>query len=208
MIKLCAFDFDSTLIQGETIDELALAYGVGDEVKKITEAAMKGELDFFESLIKRVSLLKGMSVENVKKVCSKLKPTNGAVELVGELKKRGIKVVVFSGGFHRATDPMRNIIGYDESFANILHQKNGYLSGLVGGEMMFSMSKGEMLQRLQRLMGISEDETMCVGDGANDIFMFEHAKTSIAFCAKEILKQSASHCIDTCDMREILKILE
>ncbi|MBE2984146.1 phosphoserine phosphatase SerB [Campylobacter sp. RM13119] len=208
MIKLCVFDFDSTLMDGETIDILADAYGVGDKVKEITKKAMQGELDFFESLSKRVALLNGMPTSLVSEVCSNLKQMNGAKELVKGLKERGIKVIVFSGGFHIATDLMREEIGYDESFANILHEKDGVLTGLVGGEMMFGFSKGEMIKRMQKILGVSKDETMCVGDGANDASMFKHAGISVAFCAKEILKKSATHCVDTKDLREILRILD
>lgn len=208
MIKLCVFDFDSTLIDAETIDTLALAHGVGDMVFDITKRSMEGEIDFFESLTARVRLIKGMSVDSAIEICKKLPPMNGAKELITRLKELGIRVVVFSGGFHFATDFMRDILGYDESFANILHHKNGVLTGFVGGEMMFSNSKGEMLLRLQKILNIGKDETMCVGDGANDISMFKHAKISIAFCAKDILKRSATHCVDIKDLREILKILD
>lgn len=195
-------------MDGETIDELAASFGVGDDVKKITELAMAGKLDFFESLSKRVSLLKGMSHEKALKVCKNLPPMNGAKELIVGLKERGIKVIVFSGGFHLATDIMQEKIGYDANFANILHQKDGALTGLVGGEMMFSNSKGEMLERLQKILNVSKDETMCVGDGANDISMFVRSGVSVAFCAKEILRQNATHCVDKKDLREVLKILK
>lgn len=207
-IKLCVFDFDSTLMDGETIDELAVSFGVGDEVKHITQKAMAGELDFFESLTRRVALLKGLSLQKATEICKNLPLMNGAKELIAELKSREIKVIVFSGGFHLATDNMREILGYDESFANILHQKDGVLTGLVGGEMMFSSSKGEMLLRMQKILNISKDETMCVGDGANDISMFKHSSIKVAFCAKPVLKAAATHCIDTKDLREIIKILD
>lgn len=208
MIKLCVFDFDSTLMDGETIDELAVAFGMGDQVKSITERAMAGELDFFESLSQRVALLKGMSYSKAVEICKNLPPMNGAKELISALKERDIRVVVFSGGFHMATDAMQEILGYDANFANILHQKDGVLTGLVGGEMMFSSSKGEMLERLQKILNISKDETMCVGDGANDISMFERSGIKVAFCAKPVLKAAATHCIDTKDLRQVIKILD
>ncbi|WP_169752584.1 phosphoserine phosphatase SerB [Campylobacter mucosalis] len=207
MIKLCVFDFDATLIDSETIDELAIAYGVIDEVREITIKAMAGEFDFYESLQTRVQKLAGMKLEDVVRVCENLKPTNGATELVSGLKQLGIKVVVFSGGFQIATDMFKDKIGYDESFANTLHEKNGVLTGLVNGGLTFSNSKGQMIQRVQNLLGVTPEETMCVGDGANDISMFAHAKISVAFCAKDILKKHATHCIDVRDMREILKIV-
>ncbi|OPA70547.1 phosphoserine phosphatase SerB [Campylobacter pinnipediorum subsp. caledonicus] len=207
MIKLCIFDFDSTLMDGETIDILAQSYGVGDEVKNITKKAMAGELDFFESLTSRVSLLEGMSYFLVKDICENLPVMNGAKELIENLKAKGIKVIVFSGGFDLGTNAMQKKLNFDASFANILHQKDGKLTGRVGGEMMFGFSKGKMLQKIQKIINVDISNTMCVGDGANDISMFEYSSLKIAFCANEILKQNATHCVDKKDLREILKLI-
>ncbi|AQW85064.1 phosphoserine phosphatase SerB [Campylobacter pinnipediorum subsp. pinnipediorum] len=207
MIKLCIFDFDSTLMDGETIDILARSYGVGDEVKNITKKAMAGELDFFESLTSRVSLLEGMSYFLAKDICENLPVMNGAKELIDNLKAKGIKVVVFSGGFDLGTNAMQKKLNFDASFANILHQKDGKLTGRVGGEMMFGFSKGKMLQKIQKIINVDISNTMCVGDGANDISMFEYSNLKIAFCANEILKQNATHCVDQKDLREILKLI-
>ncbi|AQW86664.1 phosphoserine phosphatase [Campylobacter pinnipediorum subsp. caledonicus] len=207
MIKLCIFDFDSTLMDGETIDILAQSYGVGDEVKNITKKAMAGELDFFESLTSRVSLLEGMSYFLAKDICENLPVMNGAKELIENLKAKGIKVIVFSGGFDLGTNAMQKKLNFDASFANILHQKDGKLTGRVGGEMMFGFSKGKMLQKIQKIINVDISNTMCVGDGANDISMFEYSSLKIAFCANEILKQNATHCVDKKDLREILKLI-
>ncbi|WP_170018855.1 phosphoserine phosphatase SerB [Campylobacter sp. RM16190] len=207
MIKLCVFDFDSTLMDGETIDFLAQACKVGDEVSRITRMAMAGELDFFESLTKRVAYLKGLELSIVDEICENLPLMNGAFDLINHLKSKGIKVVVFSGGFHSGTDRAQKKLKFDASFANILHHKDGRLTGLVGGEMMFGFSKGIMMQSLQSLLGISKEETMSVGDGANDLSMFEHSNIKIAFCAKEILRAKATHCVDTKDLREIIKLV-
>ncbi|NPA82828.1 MAG: phosphoserine phosphatase SerB [Epsilonproteobacteria bacterium] len=204
-MKLCVFDFDSTLMDGETIDFLADALGLKDKVAKITEMAMRGELDFFESLTTRVALLEGLEVEKVDKICRSLPYMPGAKESIKELKKRGYKVAVFSGGFRNATSYAKEILGFDADFSNILHSKNGYLTGLVGGNMMFDFSKGDMLKRLQTLLDIKEEDTVVVGDGANDRSMFKYAKTKIAFCAKEILKKEANVIIDTKDLTQILK---
>ena len=136
-------------MDGETIDFLAAAKGVGEEVAKITKAAMAGELDFFESLTKRVSLLKGLEFAKVEQICSNLPLMNGAYELINFLKSKDIKVIVFSGGFHTGTDKAQEKLKFDASFANILHHKDGVLTGLVGGEMMFGHSKGTMLKSLQ-----------------------------------------------------------
>ncbi len=204
-MKLCVFDFDSTLMDGETIDFLAGALGLGDKVAKITEMAMRGELDFFESLTTRVSLLEGLEVEKVDNICHSLPYMPGAKETIKELKKRGYKVVVFSGGFRNATSYAKEKLGFDADFSNILHSKNGYLTGLVGGDMMFDFSKGDMLKRLQALLGVDEKDTVVIGDGANDRSMFKYAKTKIAFCAKEILKKEANIIIDEKDLTKILK---
>lgn len=207
-MKLCVFDFDSTLMNGETIDEIAAAFNKKAEIAAITHRAMAGELDFFEALTQRVALLAGLSYETVLNVCHNLPLMNGAIDTVAALKQRDYKVVIFSGGFHQATSHFKNILGVDADFANILHQRNGALSGLVGGEMMFSDSKGIMLQRVQELLGVSVADTVAVGDGANDAAMFKYAAKKVAFCAKPILKQQANIIVDTQDLREILSHLE
>ena len=206
-LKLAVFDFDSTLMDGETIDFLAKDYGVEDEVKKITEKAMAGELDFFESLTYRIGLLKGMKLSRVDEICQNLPFVSGAKETVTELKKRGLKVVCFSGGYKNATVPAKEKLGLDGEFSNILHSKDGYLTGLFGGEMCFSNSKGQMLKTLQSVLGISPAETVVIGDGANDLSMFKYSDTRIAFCAKEILKKEATIIVDTKDLREVLKVI-
>jgi len=205
MMKLCVFDFDSTLMDGETIDFFAEALGIGEQVSEITERAMAGELDFFESLQERVGLLKGLDFEKVEEISHNLPYMPGAVETIAELKRRGMTVVCFSGGFRTATSYAKDILGYDADFSNALHVKDGKLTGLVGGDMMFNFSKGDMLVRLQNILGISEEETMVCGDGANDLSMFAHAGTRVAFCAREVLKKEANIIIDEKDLSLILK---
>ena len=204
-MKLAVFDFDSTLMDGETIDFLARELGLEKKVSEITEEAMSGRLDFFESLTTRVSLLKGLDYKRVIDVCSNLPLMPGALELIPKLQEKGYKVVCFSGGFRTATQAASKILGLDADFANILHEKNGILTGLVGGEMMFSSSKGEMIQRVQSLMGVSKENTLVCGDGANDVSMFKYASKRIAFCARDILKKEANIIIDKKDLTEILK---
>ena len=205
-MKLAVFDFDSTLMDGETIDFLAKELGFEAEVADITERAMAGELDFFDSLVSRVSLLKGLEVDRVNSICQNLPLINGAKEAVESLKSQGFRVVCFSGGFRNATEPICASIGIDADFSNYLHEKDGILTGLVGGEMMFSDSKGKMVKRLQNLLGVSKENTLVVGDGANDISMFRHAGVSVAFCAKPILKEVATDIVDVKDLREVAKI--
>ena len=207
-IKLAVFDFDSTLMDGETIDFLAKDYGIENEVKKITQKAMAGEIDFFESLTYRISLLKGMEVKRVDEICQNLPFVKGAKDTITELKNKGYKVVCFSGGYKNATIPAKEKLGLDGEFSNILHSKNGYLTGLFGGEMCFSNSKGQMLKTLQSILGTDRTKTVVIGDGANDLSMFKYADTRIAFCAKEVLKKEATIIIETKDLREILKTLK
>lgn len=207
-MKLVVFDFDSTLMDGETIDILANAYGVGEQVAAITHRAMSGELDFFESLKARVALLKGFSLESATIIAHSLPLMPNAAICVNALKNAGYKVVCFSGGFHLATDYVAKNLGLDANFANILHHKDGLLSGEVGGEMMFSDSKGIMLERLQNLLQITPQDTIAIGDGANDISMFAHANTRIAFCAKPVLRAAANVIIDKKDLLEVLKALK
>ena len=205
MLKLAVFDFDSTLMDGETIDFFAEELGIGEKVAAITEEAMSGRLDFFESLQSRVKLLEGLDYSVVKKISENLPYMPGAIETIKEMKKRGMTVVCFSGGFRSATGYAKDILGYDADFSNVLHEKDGKLTGLVGGDMMFNYSKGDMLGRLQNILGVSEEETFVCGDGANDLSMFAHAGTRVAFCARDILQKEANIIINEKDLTQILK---
>ena len=206
-MKLAVFDFDSTLMQGETLEFIAREYNLEDLMKTITTEAMEGKIDFFENHEKRVSLLKGAKESKVTQICKDLPYTNGAKETITELHKLGYKVVCFSGGYETATVPALNKLGFDAQFSNILHFKDGEMTGLLGGEMMFSDSKGKMLKRLQSLLDISEENTLVVGDGANDLSMFQYASKRVAFCAKPILKSNANIIIENKNLIEILSYL-
>jgi phosphoserine phosphatase len=204
-MKLAVFDFDSTLMDGETIDEFAKELGLKEKVASITEMAMAGELDFFESLIMRVKLLEGLELKRVEEIAHSLPYMKGARETITEMKKMGYKVVCFSGGFRVATSYAKDILGFDADFSNILHTKNGKLTGLVGGDMMFSSSKGDMLKRLQTILGIDKKDTFVCGDGANDLSMFQYADIRVAFCAREILKKEANIIVDEKNLEKILE---
>lgn len=206
-MKLAVFDFDSTLMEGETLEFIAKEYNIEPLMKKITTDAMEGKIDFFESLIKRVALLKGAKEEKIKEICENLPYTKGAKETITELKRLGYKVVCFSGGYETATIPAQKVLGYDAQFSNIFHFKNGILTGTLGGEMMFSDSKGKMLRRLQTLLDIDKENTIAIGDGANDLSMFNLAGKRVAFCAKPILKEHANIIIENKNLTELLNYI-
>ncbi|TXJ36060.1 phosphoserine phosphatase SerB [Brachyspira aalborgi] len=203
-MKLAVFDFDSTLMDGETLDIIAKETEYYKEIKEITEKGMKGEIDFFESLISRVALLEGMKLKKVNEICESLPIMNGAEETIKELKNKNYKCVCFSGGFKNATLIFVEKLKLDGEFSNIFHTKNNILTGKVGGEMMFSDSKGNMLLALQKLLNISYNDTLVIGDGANDLSMFKHAKNRVAFCSKEILKKEANIIINEKDLRLLI----
>lgn len=205
--KLAVFDFDSTLMDGETLEFFAREIGIEDKVKLITDKAMRGELDFFESLTERVSFLKGLNENRINEICKHLPLMNGAQEVISGLKEKGYKVICFSGGFRNATVLFAQKLGLDGEFANILHAKDGVLTGLVGGEMMFNDSKGQMLQRLQKILDVTPQNTIAIGDGANDLSMFKYAQKRVAFCAKPILKENANIIIEEKDLSKILKYI-
>lgn len=207
-MKLAVFDFDSTLMDGETLEYLAKDFGIEHQVKQITDLAMNGKLDFFESLNNRVSLLKGMSLDTVNRICLNLPPMTGVKEIIKYLQDNNYKVVCFSGGFKNATVPFAKRFNLDGEFSNILHSKNNILTGFVGGEMMFNNSKGEMLQTLQKLLKIPKSDTITIGDGANDLSMFKYAGIKISFCGKPILEQNADIKIKEKDLSLIIGYLK
>lgn len=207
-MKLAVFDFDSTLMEGETIDLLAKAHGSADAVSAITKEAMGGKMDFHQSLKLRVATLKGMPLVKVQEICNNLTYNNGAKELISELKARNYRVVVFSGGFDEGVSAGQKTLGYHIHFSNKLHHKDGILTGEVGGEMMFGYSKGRMMEKIQTLLNANHENTIAIGDGANDISMFKYAKKKVAFCAKPILKEVANIIVDEKDLMQIVQHLD
>ncbi|ABO35369.1 phosphoserine phosphatase SerB [Methanococcus maripaludis C5] len=205
--KLILFDLDSTLADCEVIDEIAKFAGVESEIKKITEEAMKGKIKFEESLKRRVKFLKGIPVEKLDEFAKKIPIMNGAHELIGELKKQGYVTAVVSGGFDFGAEHVKKVLGLDYSYSNTLLSENGILTGEVIGPVMGETAKGDILKEIAANENISLENTVVVGDGANDVSMFERAGFKIAFCAKEILRSKADICIDKKDLKEILNYL-
>jgi len=205
--RLIAFDMDSTLIQTEVIDELAAAAGVGDEVASITEAAMNGELDFRQSLEKRVSLLEGLDESALAEIATRLPMTPGAERLVKTLKSLGYRTAILSGGFKYFGDRLKERLGIDFVFANELEIKDGCLTGRVLGEVVDGQRKANLLRDLAGQEGIRLEQTIAVGDGANDLPMLDAAGLGIAFHAKPKVKASAGQVISNLGLDGILYLV-
>lgn len=205
--RLVCFDMDSTLIQAEVIDELAKVAGVGAEVAAITEAAMRGELDFAESFRRRLALLRGMDEAVLQGIAERLPITEGAEHLITTLRRFGYKVAILSGGFTYFAEHLQRKLGIDYIYANQLDFRAGRLSGEVKGEIIDGQAKARLLRELAAREGISLQQVIAVGDGANDLPMLSIAGLGIAFHAKPIVKQQAQHSIATLGLDAILYLL-
>src|SRR3954453_15247706 len=207
MRRLVAFDMDSTLIRHEVIDELAREAGVYEQVAAVTEAAMRGELDFRESLARRVALLKGLDESVLRKVAGRLEFTEGAERLVGALRSFGFKTAILSGGFHYFGRHLQERLGIDYVRTNDLEVENGRLTGRVRGEIVDAQRKAELLKEIAAKENISLQQTVAVGDGANDLPMLAAAGLGIAFHAKPLVARSARHQISTLGLDGILYLI-
>lgn len=205
--RLVAFDMDSTLIRVEVIDELAKAWGVGEQVSAITESAMRGELDFRQSLAKRLSLLQGFPVEMLERVAEHIPLNDGAEKLVRNLKRFGYKTAVISGGFTFFGERLQKRLGIDYVHANKLKIADGKLTGEVDGEIVDAKRKAELLNSIAQSENISLKQTIAVGDGANDLPMLNLAGLGIAFRAKPVVRQGAGHAISTLGLDAVLYLL-
>ena len=208
MRRLICFDMDSTLIQTECIDELAMRAGVGDKVKEITERAMRGEIDFKESFKERVALLKGLDVSVMKDIAEKLPITEGVDRLMEVLKRYGYKIAILSGGFTYFGEYLQRKYGIDYMYANELEvDENGKLTGNYVGEIVDGHRKAELLKLIAQVEKVNLAQTIAVGDGANDLPMISEAGLGIAFHAKPRVVANAKQSINTMGLDGVLYFL-
>lgn len=205
--RLVAFDMDSTLINTEVIDELARRAGVGDEVSEITESAMRGEIDYRESLKRRLQLIKGLDASVLADIASHLQLNEGAERLIGILKSLGYKTAIISGGFTYFGNFLKDKLGIDYVFANELEISDGKVTGNVLGEIVDAARKAEVLKLLAEKENISLEQVIAVGDGANDLPMLACAGLGIAFRAKPLVKESADHALSIIGLDGILYLI-
>lgn len=204
---LVVFDVDSTLIEDEAIELLADYAGTRPQVAEITERAMRGELDFAQSLKERVATLAGLNESVLHEVAAALRPTQGAKALVEAIRERGGKSAAVSGGFIQLLGPVKEKIGFDLSHANTLEIVDGKLSGKVTGEIVDRNVKARMLQTWAKELKLELSQTIAVGDGANDLGMMEIAGLSIAFDAKPIVREKAKVSLNQRDLAQIISLL-
>jgi len=205
--RLVAFDMDSTLIQIEVIDELARCANVGDKVAAITAAAMRGELDFEGSFRRRLGLLRGLPQEAISRLAARLPLTPGAHRLLRTLKLMGYKTAVLSGGFTCFARRLQQELGFDFVYANELAVHEGVVTGEVSGEIIHANRKAELLSQIAAAEGLSLEQTIAVGDGANDLPMLSVAGLGIAFHAKPLVRDRAEHSISRMGLDALLYLI-
>ena len=205
--RLALFDMDSTLIDAEVIDELAIEAGVGEQVAAITEAAMQGEIDFKQSFSQRMALLEGLREDVLESVAARLRLNEGAEHLIKTLKQLGFKTAIVSGGFTFFARYLQRILGVDYVYANELDIDKGRVTGRVKGEIIDGQRKAELLREIADKEGLRLEQVIAVGDGANDLPMLAIAGLGIAFRAKPVVKASAKQSISNVGLDGILYLL-
>ena len=207
MRRLICFDMDSTLIQTECIDELAERAGVGEQVRVITESAMRGEIDFKESFTQRVALLKGLDVSVMQEIAETMPITEGVERLMFVLKRYGYKIAILSGGFTFFGEYLQKKFGIDYVYANELEVEDGKLTGRYVGDVVDGKRKAELLRLIAQVEKVDIAQTIAVGDGANDLPMLSLAGLGIAFHAKPKVKENARQAINTIGLDGVLYFL-
>ncbi len=205
--RLICFDMDSTLIETEVIDELAEKAGVGEEVRAITEQAMRGEIDFKESFTRRIALLKGLNADVMQEIAENLPITEGMERMMHVLKRAGYKTAILSGGFTYFGNYLKQKYGFDYVYANELEIIDGKLTGRYVGEIVDGRRKAELLKLLAQFENVDIAQTIAVGDGANDLPMLSTAGLGIAFHAKPKVKDEAEQSISTIGIDGVLYFL-
>ena len=206
LIKLVVFDLDNVLIGTETIDEIAKIKGIEEEISDITLQAMQGKIPFEESIRRRVKKLEGISTAEIDEVMQKIPLNPGAEETTAELKKQGYQIAIITGSFDVIALKIKEKLNVDYVFCNVLEAENGKLTGEVSGPLI-TQDKVDVLKQLVDNIGISLDECVAIGDGANDLEMIKNAKIGIAYNAKPILKEHADYQINEKDLRKVLDIM-
>ena len=205
--RLVVFDMDSTLINVEVMDELAMAFGVGAEVSRITEMAMQGQIDFKESFLRRVKLLKNMPEQVLQNILGNIELNPGATKLVKTLQYFGYKVGIISGGFQYVGDWLQDRLGIDYVYANSLEFENGLATGRALGEIVDSDKKASLLRQIVQKEEITLQQSIAVGDGANDLQMLSLAGLGVAYHAKPNVKASAENAISNFGLDAILYLI-
>jgi len=208
-LKLLAMDMDSTLITIECIDEIGGMYGIKDQIAVVTGAAMRGEIDFPESLRRRVSLLAGLEESALQRVYDeKLRLSPGAETMLAACRRHGVKTLLVSGGFRFFTDRLKARLGLDETLSNTLEVEDGKLTGRVLGEIVDAEAKARRFREMAASLGASREQTVAIGDGANDLAMMAEAGTSVAYHAKPVVRAKATCALNHVGLDGVLGLFE